>query len=152
MPESWTRDLIPLLVSLGLGTLLGWERQAEGKPAGLRTHTLVCLGSTLFILTARHAAQAFGAGFSDPTRIIHGLVTGVGFLGAGAIMRQDGAVHGLTTAASVWVVAAVGAAAGVGAYGLATTSAVLALIVLQLYDPLDKWVSSRFGRGKKKTP
>lgn len=148
MPQAVTQDVIPLLVSLGLGTVLGWERQAEGKPAGLRTHTLVCLGSTLFILTARHAAGAFGAGLSDPTRIIHGLVTGVGFLGAGAILRQDGAVRGLTTAASVWVVAAVGAAAGVGAYALAVISAALALVVLQLYDPLDKWVSSRFGRKK----
>jgi putative Mg2+ transporter-C (MgtC) family protein len=142
------QDVVPLLVSLGLGTLLGWEREAEKKPAGLRTHTLVCLGSTLFILTARHAADAFGAGLSDPTRIVHGLVTGVGFLGAGAILRQDGAVHGLTTAASVWFVAAVGAAAGVGAYRLAAMSAVLALLVLRLYDPLEDWLSRRFVRKK----
>ena len=111
-------DLVPMLISAGLGTLLGWERQAGHKAAGLRTHTLVCLGTTLFVLTARHATLGMTTGW-DPTRIIHGIVTGVGFLGAGTILRHEGAVLGLTTAASIWTVAAIGAAVGVRAYPLA---------------------------------
>jgi putative Mg2+ transporter-C (MgtC) family protein len=137
---SWPHDVLPLLVSLVLGTLLGWERQADRKPAGLRTHTLVCLGSTMFILTGRHAAEAFG-GSADPTRVLHGIVTGVGFLGAGAILRQSGSIMGLTTAASIWMVAAIGAAAGVEAYALAGVGAALALIVLRVYVMIDRWLS-----------
>lgn len=130
-------DILPLVMSMLLGTLLGWERQTDKKPAGLRTHTLVCLGSTLFILTTRHAIDLWG-GNMDPTRIIHGVVTGVGFLGAGSILRQDsGSISGLTTAASIWIVAAIGAAAGVEAYGLALTGTALALIVLRGYRLID---------------
>ena len=147
MSEVWSQSVLPLLVSMVLGTVLGWERQVEGKPAGLRTHTLVCLGSTLFVLTARHASAAFGA-TTDPTRIIHGIVTGVGFLGAGAILRKDGDVHGLTTAASVWFVAAIGVAAGVEAYILAAVAAVLALVVLRIYDQIDRRLA-RDGNSKK---
>jgi putative Mg2+ transporter-C (MgtC) family protein len=139
--NAWSHDVVPLLVSLGLGTLLGWERQADRKPAGLRTHTLVCLGSTLFILTGRHAAEVLG-GSADPTRTLHGIVTGVGFLGAGAILRQSsGSVIGLTTAASIWMVAAIGAAAGVEAYALAGTGTALALVVLRLYVMIDRRLS-----------
>jgi len=134
-------DLVPMLVSALLGTVLGWERQVGRKPAGLRTHTLVCLGSTLFILTARHAASVFDAGVWDPTRIVHGIVTGVGFLGAGSILRHEGAVLGLTTAASIWIVAAIGAAVGVQAYTLAVVGTVLALIVLRFYSVVDRWLS-----------
>ncbi|MEK7824200.1 MAG: MgtC/SapB family protein, partial [Candidatus Eisenbacteria bacterium] len=92
------QDVIAMLISTALGTAVGWERQIGRKPAGLRTHTLVCMGSTLFVLLTVHAARDFGGGSVDPTRIIHGVVTGVGFLGAGSIMRQEGFVQGLTTA------------------------------------------------------
>ena len=146
MATSWPHDVVPLLVSLLLGTLLGWERQVDRKPAGLRTHTLVCLGSTLFILTGRHAAEIFG-GAADPTRVLHGIVTGVGFLGAGAILRQNGSILGLTTAASIWIAAAIGAAAGVEAYALAGVATALALIVLRLYTRIDRWLSR--GRGEQ---
>ena len=132
-------DVIPMLISLGLGTLVGWERQVGRKPAGLRTHVLVCLGSTMFVLTTSHAVAALGAGNLDPTRIVHGVITGVGFLGAGSIMRREGWVQGLTTAASVWMVAAVGVAVGVHAYPLAITGTVLALVVLEFY----RWVERR---------
>lgn len=135
-------DIVPMLVSMALGTLLGWERQTDKKPAGLRTHTLVCMGSTLFVLTARHALLAMGSTTFDPTRIIHGIVTGVGFLGAGSILRHEGTVMGVTTAASIWMVAAIGAAVGVKAYALAGISAVLALIVLQVYH----WMDSKLSR------
>jgi putative Mg2+ transporter-C (MgtC) family protein len=135
-------DLVPMLVSTLLGTLVGWERQMGRKPAGLRTHTLVCLGSTLFVLLTEHSITAFGGGHNvDTTRIIHGVVTGVGFLGAGSIMRQEGFVHGLTTAASVWMVAAIGVAVGVRAYPLAIIGTVLALLVLEGYRWVERFLS-----------
>ena len=139
------QDVITMLVSLALGTLVGWERQAGRKAAGLRTHTLVCLGSTLFVLLTLHAARDFGGGNVDPTRIIHGVVTGVGFLGAGSIMRQEGWVQGLTTAASIWMVAAIGVAVGVHAWWLAVTGAALALVVLEGYRWIEKKISREDG-------
>ena len=108
------------------------------KPAGLRTHVLVCIGSTMFVLTTKHAVEAFGGPSLDATRVVHGVVTGVGFLGAGSIMRTEGFVVGLTTAASVWMVAAVGVAVGVHAYPLAAIGAVMALIVLEGYRWLER--------------
>jgi putative Mg2+ transporter-C (MgtC) family protein len=142
------QDVITMLVSTALGTLVGWERQAGRKPAGLRTHTLVCMGSTLFCLLTIHAAKDFGGGAVDPTRIIHGVVTGVGFLGAGSIMRQEGYVQGLTTAASIWMVAAIGVAVGVHAWTLAVTGTVLALIVLEVY----RWIERRIAAGEAREP
>lgn len=136
------QDVITMLVSLVLGTAVGWERQAGRKAAGLRTHTLVCVGSTLFVLLTVHAASDYGGGNVDPTRIIHGVVTGVGFLGAGSIMRQEGWVQGLTTAASIWMVAAIGVAVGVHAWTLAITGTVLALVVLEGY----RWVEKKMTR------
>ena len=140
------QDLIAMMVSTVLGTLVGFERQMGRKPAGLRTHTLVCLGSTMFVLLTVHALREFGSSSLDPTRIIHGVVTGVGFLGAGSIMRQEGYVHGLTTAASIWMVAAIGTAVGVHAYMLATIGTVLALIVLEGF----RWLEKFLGEGKER--
>ena len=131
-----------MLVSTVLGTLVGFERQMGRKPAGLRTHTLVCLGSTMFVLVTRHAVVDIGGNNLDPTRIIHGVITGVGFLGAGSIMRQEGYVHGLTTAASVWMVAAIGVAVGVHAYTLAVVGAVLALLVLEVFRWLERFFAT----------
>jgi len=139
-----SRDVIAMLVSTLLGTLVGLERQIGRKPAGLRTHVLVCLGSTMFVLLAPHAVRDIGGPNLDPTRIIHGVITGVGFLGAGSIIRQEGFVHGLTTAASVWMVSAVGVAVGVHAYGLAVTGAILALVVLEIFRRVEK-MSDRLG-------
>ena len=141
-------DLMPMLLSTLLGIMVGWERQMGRKPAGLRTHTLVCLGSTLFVLLTQHSITAFGGGHNvDPTRIIHGVVTGVGFLGAGSIMRQEGFVHGLTTAASVWIVAAIGVAVGVRAYPLAIIGTLLALLVLEGYRWIERFLSPEGGEG-----
>jgi putative Mg2+ transporter-C (MgtC) family protein len=134
-------DVIAMLVSTALGTLVGWERQMGRKPAGLRTHVLVCMGSTMFVLLTVHAANAFGGAGMDPTRIIHGVITGVGFLGAGSIMRQEGYVHGLTTAASIWMVAAIGTTVGVHAYSLAIVGTVLALLVLEGYRWVERWLT-----------
>ena len=145
-------DLIALLVSTVLGTVVGWERQLGRKPAGLRTHVLVCMGSTLFVVLSRHAVgQAAGLQATinlDPTRIIHGVITGVGFLGAGSIMRQEGYVHGLTTAASVWIVAAIGVAVGVHAYALASTGTLLALLVLVGFRWLERFLSPDSDQGR----
>ena len=135
------QDLIAMLVSTVLGTMVGWERQMGRKPAGLRTHTLVCLGSTMFVLVTRHAVEHIGGPNLDPTRIIHGVITGVGFLGAGSIMRTEGYVHGLTTAASVWIVAAIGVSVGVHAYWLAFIGTVLALIVLEFFRWVERFLS-----------
>ncbi|MEO5616173.1 MAG: MgtC/SapB family protein [Candidatus Eisenbacteria bacterium] len=135
-------DIIAMLVSTSLGTLVGLERQMGRKPAGLRTHVLVCMGSTMFTLLTVHTAREIaGATSIDPTRIIHGVITGVGFLGAGSIMRQEGYVHGLTTAASIWIVAAIGTAVGVHAYGLAVIGTVLALIVLEGFRWVERFMS-----------
>ena len=139
--QGFLDDLWPMLVSLACGTVLGWERQSDKKPAGLRTHALVCIGSTLFVLTARHAVGLLGSHTFDPSRIIHGVATGIGFLGAGTILRHEGTVIGITTAATIWVVAAVGVAAGLGAYGLAGIATVLALIVLRVFVKFDRWLS-----------
>jgi len=142
-----TDDLIPMAISLVLGTLVGWERQMGRKPAGLRTHTLVCLGSTMFVLTTTHAVEAFDGPSLDASRIVHGVVTGVGFLGAGSILRQEGYVHGLTTAASVWMVAAIGVSVGVHAYSLAVIGTVFSLIVLEGYRWVERFLSPEDEQG-----
>ena len=135
------KDIVAMLVSTLLGTLVGWERQMGRKPAGLRTHVLVCMGSTMFTLLTVHAVTAFGGTGMDPTRIIHGVITGVGFLGAGSILRQEGYVQGLTTAASIWMVAAIGTTVGVHAYTLAIVGTVLALLVLEGYRWVERWLT-----------
>ena len=134
-------DVVPMLISLALGTVVGWERQMGRKPAGLRTHVLVCLGSTMFCLLVPHAIASYPDKNFDPTRIVHGVITGIGFLGAGSVIRHDGFVHGLTTAASVWMVAAIGVAVGMHAYPLAVTGTVLALIVLEFYRWVERFMS-----------
>ena len=142
MNPQFVPDLIAMVVSTVLGTLVGWERQMGRKPAGLRTHVLVCLGSTMFTLLTVHATLAFGGPSMDPTRIVHGVITGVGFLGAGSILRTtEGYVHGLTTAASIWMVAAIGTAVGVHAYSLAIVGTILALLVLEVYRWVEKWLT-----------
>ena len=141
MDSTQMRDLLAMLLSTVLGTIIGWERQMGRKPAGLRTHVLVCLGSTMFVLMAPHAMRSFGMSQFDPTRIVHGVITGVGFLGAGSIMRQEGYVHGLTTAASIWMVAAIGTTVGVHAYGLAVVGTVLALVVLEGFRWVERFMS-----------
>ncbi len=138
---EYIRDIIPMSLSLVLGTLVGLERQMGRKPAGLRTHVLVCVGSTMFILCTSYAYTSFGGHSLDASRTVHGVVTGVGFLGAGSILRQEGYVAGLTTAASIWMVAAIGTAVGVHAYGLAITGTLFALLVLEGYRWAERFLS-----------
>ena len=111
-----------LVVALLLGAVIGWERELQRMPAGFRTHALVSLGSAIFTVVS---AYAFTGPLSDPTRIAAQIVSGVGFLGGGAILHYGGTVRGLTTAASLWAVAAVGMAAGAGLFVVAAVSAAL---------------------------
>lgn len=121
--------VLRLLLAVGLGALIGLERQHAKKPAGLRTHLLVCIGAALFTVASIYG---FGEG-SDPARVAAGIVAGIGFLGAGAIIStREGILVGLTTAASIWAVAAIGLAAGAGLYILAPVATAVVLIVLML--------------------
>jgi len=147
--DAQLQDILAMVVSTVLGAAVGWERHIGRKPAGLRTHTLVCLGSTLFVLLTHHAVENIGGPNLDPTRVIHGVITGVGFLGAGSIIRHSGYVQGLTTAASVWMVAAIGVAVGVQAYLLAAVGTALALVILEIFRIAEKrWApQGEFGQG-----
>jgi len=119
---------VRLLIATGLGGLIGLQRELSGKPAGLRTNMLICLGAAL----VTHVSLALPArlGIGDPARIAAQIITGIGFLGAGTIMRSRHAVHGLTSAATIWVVAAVGLAVGAGFERQAALAAVLIILAL----------------------
>ena len=121
-----------LLLAALLGGIIGWERESHHRPAGLRTHVLVSVGSALFTLTSLEFAS-FG-GPTDPSRIASQIVSGIGFLGAGTIIRSGDSdtVRGLTTAASIWLTAAVGMAVGSGLYIISAVSTVVALVILRL--------------------
>ncbi len=126
--------ILRLLLAAALGGVIGYQRERVGKVAGLRTNILICVGAALFTLVS-----AYGFTGGDPSRIAAGVVTGIGFIGAGVILhRSGGAVVGLTTAATIWAVAGIGLAAGSGLYLLAVVATALALIALflpHLYKP-----------------
>ena len=123
--------IIRLLLSVILSGLIGLERQIHRRTAGLRTHILVCLGSCLIMLTSMYIFDIYKNEVPlDPGRIAAGVITGIGFLGAGAIIREREGVKGLTTAASLWVVAGIGLAVGCGFYRAGVYTTILALIVL----------------------
>lgn len=124
-----------LVLAALLGGVLGYERQQVGKAAGLRTHMLVSLGAALMILAPSQA----GIALDHMSRVVQGIVTGIGFLGAGAILKrsEQGEIHGLTTAASIWTTAAVGVAAGMGRHGLAVLGVALAWVILKVLSRLE---------------
>ena len=123
-----------LLLTLFLSGLIGLERQVHKRDAGLRTHILVALGSSLIMLTSLYVFDIYKDVVSfDPVRIAAGVVTGIGFLGAGTIIRSSDGVKGLTTAASLWVVAGIGLAVGVGFNKVAIYTTILVLIVLAVF-------------------
>jgi putative Mg2+ transporter-C (MgtC) family protein len=124
---NWDEALLRLALAGVLGGLIGLERELRERGAGLRTHLLVSVGAALFTIAG---AYGFGGVRVDPTRVAAQIVTGVGFLGAGAIIRQGFSVRGLTTAATLWVVAAVGLAAGAGYYSGAVITTALVLLAL----------------------
>jgi putative Mg2+ transporter-C (MgtC) family protein len=129
-----------LVAALLLGGVIGWERELQRMPAGFRTHALVSLGSAIFTVIS---AYAFTGPGSDPTRIAAQIVSGIGFLGGGAILHYGGTVRGLTTAASLWSVAAVGMAAGAGLYVVAVLSTVLVIIGLEVFQRVERMVKRR---------
>lgn len=136
--------LLRILGAAIFGGLIGFEREFSDQPAGFRTHMLVCLGAALFSLAGAYGLELTGPG-GDPTRVAAQVVTGIGFLGAGAIMRQGFSVRGLTTAAALWVTAAIGVAVGLGnwpAAGLTTTVTLLALFGLK---PVEKNLFAQMG-------
>jgi len=131
MEANWP-DAISLLVAAFLGGAIGLERELHGKPAGLRTNILICLGSCIFTIISTSLSG------SDPGRIAAQIVTGIGFLGAGAIIHSGIGIQGLTTAAGIWVVASIGMACGSRMYFLAIVAALLTLTVLLLLPPLER--------------
>lgn len=127
--EQIMLQILPLIISVILGGIVGLERELTEKPAGLRTHMLVSLGSCLFTIISVYDFQM------DPARIAAGIVAGIGFIGAGAVLSERDKVTGLTTAASLWVTAAIGLSTGVGNYALAivTTTLVAAILFIRRF-------------------
>jgi putative Mg2+ transporter-C (MgtC) family protein len=141
-PEFWQQfsvTLIPLLLAALLGGTVGFERESTGRPAGLRTHILVCVGSALTMLVSMEMYRmTLGIVNADPGRIAAQVISGIGFLGAGTIMREGANIRGLTTAASLWVVAAVGLAVGAQLYMPAVLSVIIILVTLRTLSELEK--------------
>ncbi|MBL1274240.1 MAG: putative Mg2+ transporter-C (MgtC) family protein [Marinobacter maritimus] len=125
---------IRLLAAAGLALILGLERELRGKAAGLRSHMLVSLGASAFIIMGMHILFATAEGDPsarvDPTRIVEGVIGGIGFLGAGSIIQSRGSVQGITTGASIWMAGAVGVACGLGIFALAGMVTLMALIIM----------------------
>lgn len=131
--------IMRLVLAVILGGVIGFERQHRGKTAGLRTHILVCLGSCLTaVLSINIYAAVQGLTNADPARLGAQVISGIGFLGAGAIMKEGPTIKGLTTAASLWVVATVGLATGVGALTSAVATTILIAIVLEVFPIIDR--------------
>jgi putative Mg2+ transporter-C (MgtC) family protein len=135
--------LVRLIVAMVAGGLIGLERSYYGRPAGLRTHTLVCMASSLLMLVTVYQRDWFSCVVNgnmnvDPTRMAQGIMTGIGFLGAGVIMKERASIRGLTTAASIWITAAIGILAGVGLYSVLTIVTILTLITLTLYRLIEE--------------
>jgi putative Mg2+ transporter-C (MgtC) family protein len=133
--------ILRLLLAAGLGAAIGIEREYRRKPAGLRTNILIAVGSALFTILSIDIARGGGT----PDRIAAQIVTGVGFLGGGAILRSGQSVHGMTTAATIWVNAAVGVAAGAGEFALAASATALTLVVLAVLPPIEGYFERRAG-------
>jgi putative Mg2+ transporter-C (MgtC) family protein len=131
--------LIQLLLAILLGGAVGLERELSGKPAGLRTNILICVGATLFTVLSLKLSGVRG----DPARVAAQILPGVGFIGAGTIMHARGSVSGLTSAATIWVVSAIGMALGAGAFEEALGAALLVVVVLQGLGWLERYVSRR---------
>ena len=126
-----------LILAILLGGVIGLERQSAQKPAGLRTNILVCLGTTIFILITLMAFEEYPQSPVDITRIAAGIITGIGFLGAGTILRTETGIQGLTSADTIWLVCGIGMAIGMGYYALALVGAFLGFAVLRLLPLLE---------------
>ncbi len=133
------RVALRLILACLLGAILGLQRERSGKAAGVRTHILVAAGSALFVLASRE----FGLSDDSVARVIQGLITGIGFLGAGAILKLEERreIEGLTTAAGIWMTAGIGLAVGLGRFGLALIAVFLAWFVLAIVIKAERWVN-----------
>jgi putative Mg2+ transporter-C (MgtC) family protein len=132
--------VLRLAAGLVLGAIIGFEREFHRQPAGFRTHSLVSLGAALFTVVS---AFGFSGPLVDPTRIAAQIVSGIGFIGAGTILQYRGNIRGLTTAASLWSVAAIGTAAGAGLFVVAAVGTLLILVVLFLLDRVEAFARER---------
>jgi len=136
----WPEDVLSIVLATVLGAAIGLERELSGKAAGLRTNVLICLGAAVFTIISKRMVEGTDGSL---VRIAAQIVTGVGFLGAGAVIQDRRGVHGLTTAATIWLVASIGMACGAGFYKLACISALLAVIVLvvvlKLIRPIERY-------------
>jgi len=139
----WPNDFYSIILAIVLGAVIGLEREFSGKAAGLRTNVLICLGAAVFTIISKEMVSADGS----VARIAAQIVTGVGFLGAGAIIQDRGGVHGLTTAATIWLVSSIGMACGACFYRLAVVAALLAMLVLIGLAQLVRLVEHYRGKG-----
>lgn len=146
--EQITRlDITPIALAVLLGGIIGYEREIHGRPAGLRTHILVCLSSTVLIFASRQIpaellmTEGGARVVLDPNRLAAGIVTGIGFLGAATVIRAGDIVRGITTGATVWAVAGLGIVIGQGEYALAIATAMIVLVVLALLDKLTRGIA-----------
>jgi putative Mg2+ transporter-C (MgtC) family protein len=140
-----TDFLVRISVATAAGIAIGFERQIHHKIAGLRTHTLVSLGSAVFVLLSIEMTRAGGG---DATRIIGQIVTGIGFLGAGVIIHQGATVHGLTTAATIWCSSAIGCIAAAGYYKETTISVLFVIFVNFVLHRVDNWIERKLTKNK----
>jgi len=146
---------VRLLIAAGLGAAVGIERELREQWAGLRTHILVCVGACLFTLMSAIGFSAFiggtqkAAANADVTRIASQVVVGIGFIGGGTILRQGANVRGLTTAATLWVTAAIGLAVAAGSYVAAIVATVLAVVTLSGLKPLERWLARTAKRNER---
>jgi len=137
--------LMRLLVASGLALCLGLERELRGKPAGLRSHMLVSLGSSAFIIVGMSVLFATGQGEDrsasiDPNRVVEGVIGGIGFLGAGSIIRSGAHIQGITTGASIWLAGAIGVAAGINNFPLAIMVTIMGLVIMVALGRLEREV------------
>ena len=140
-PEQFTRVLLRITVAVSLGAAIGFERELRQSSAGLRTHMLVALGAALFVLVP----QLGGASPADMSRVVQGVIAGVGFLGAGAVLKRDDKdeIRGLTTAASIWVTAAIGIAVGMGREATAVLGTGVVLLILTVLRRINRHIVER---------
>lgn len=139
--------LLRLVAAALVGAAIGFDREVRHKPAGMRTHALVCLGAALLVVVVARATPGGADRLAAVSRVVQGIIAGVGFLGGGAILKSSSgpeAVHGLTTAATIWVAASLGVACGVGQWAPALIGTLLAILVVIVGVPIEKFVHRHF--------
>ena len=145
LPPDTLELLLRLMAAATFGASIGVDRELRGKPAGMRTHALVSLGAALVMLVTVRVGPPGYEHVDAVSRVIQGIIAGVGFLGGGAILKSSESVHGLTTAASIWFVAALGAACGIGQWVVALIALLFALLILIAGQSVEKLVRRIFG-------